>query len=154
VCSKANARDAGAADGGGKNVASCTEQPQQLHAGKWSVNVTLSGRKYEATLDKGAGSTETFACTSSARSDAGARDGGGGDGGAAVPTYAEVAPIIQATCGGCHGATFDSLAKVKQQKAQMLGAVSVGFMPRGNGNFRNTPDGEKLLDFLRNSSEL
>jgi hypothetical protein len=154
VCNKP-AGDAGASDAGASSVVNCTERPQNVHPGKWAVAVTKSGATYEATLDRGAdaGAPEKFKCTPPGRPDAGA--GEGGDGAAPpVPKYTEVGPIINATCGGCHTGVFNSLAKVKQRKVQMISVISAGMMPRGNGGWRNTADGQKVLDFLRNSPEL
>ena len=71
-----------------------------------------------------------------------------------IPTYAEVAPIINAACGRCHIGVFNSLAKIKQRQASMISVISSGSMPRGNGAWKNSADGQKVLDFLRNSPEL
>jgi hypothetical protein len=138
--------DAGSTSPPAGLVVSCNERPQSIHSGQWKVEVTKTGIKYAATIKRGAdsGADQVLSCTQPARP---------GDGGA-VPTYAQVKPLIDGKCNGCHANTFNTLAKVKQRKNQMIAVISSGSMPRGNSNWRNTDDGKKVLDFLRNSNEL
>lgn len=149
----ASASDAGA--GAGELVATCTERPQSVHPGRYTVDVTKSAAGYTATLRRGtdAGADTTLACTTPPRPDAGAP---AADGGAApAPTYADVKPIIDRVCGRCHTGVFNSIPNIKMRRVQMLGAISSGSMPRGAGStWRGTPDGQKVLDFLRNSPEI
>lgn len=76
------------------------------------------------------------------------------DAGPAVPTYAEVGPVIQTVCGRCHTANFSTLAKVKASRTRMLGVINSGRMPKGNPGWRNTEDGQRVIDFLTHSPEL
>lgn len=78
-------------------------------------------------------------------------DAGPGDD---VPTYTEVAPLINQTCGGCHHGKFDSLDKVKASAPRMLQMISAGRMPKNNPTWKNTAQGQEVLDFLANSPEL
>ncbi|WP_141732811.1 hypothetical protein [Oligoflexus tunisiensis] len=73
------------------------------------------------------------------------------------PTYQDVASIIANNCGYCHtggadamaGVSLDNEAEVVARAAQMYAAVSSGFMPYGDSEWRNTPDGIKLLAYLK-----
>ena len=101
-------KDAGAASAG-QLVATCTERPQTAHPGRYTVDVTKTAAGYAATLRRGAdaGADAALSCTTPARPDAGAAPA---DGGAApAPTYAEVKPIIDRTCGRCHTGVFNSI---------------------------------------------
>ena len=73
------------------------------------------------------------------------------------PTYEDVASIIANNCGYCHtggadamgGVSLDTEAEVVARAAQMYAAVSSGYMPYGDSEWRNTPDGLKLLAYLK-----
>ena len=65
------------------------------------------------------------------------------------PTYEQVAPMIQRACSGCHADAFGSREKVDAMRDAMLGRISSGSMPRNNPNWRNTPDGQAVLAYLR-----
>lgn len=71
-----------------------------------------------------------------------------------VPTYAEVAPIINSVCGHCHASKFSTLEKVKTNKSRMFSLINSGRMPKNNPGWRNTADGQDVLDFLAESPEL
>lgn len=154
--------DAGAPDAGASNaIATCTERPQSVHPGRYTVDVTRVGTTSTATLrrsaDGGASATTSLTCTTPPRPDAGAvkPDAAAADAASApVPTYAEVKPILDRMCNRCHTGVFDSLPEVKQRRVQLLTAISTGKMPRGASTWRTTPDGLKVLDFLRNSPEV
>lgn len=139
------ASDAGASD----LVVSCDERPQNIHPGQWKVDVTKTGADYKATIKKGddAGVDVTMSCATPSRPDA-------GEGGAAVPTYADVKSLIDGKCGGCHNGAFDTLAKVKSSRSLMVEMISSGSMPRFQPNWKDSASGQKVLDFLRNSPEL
>jgi hypothetical protein len=68
-------------------------------------------------------------------------------------SYANVGPIVTASCGGCH-APFRTLAGIKANKANMLAATKSGFMPRGNPGFKATADGKKVLSWLKSGKDL
>jgi hypothetical protein len=76
-------------------------------------------------------------------------DTGRGD---AVPTYDDVAPIIDANCAGCHDdfSTFDDVAA---NRAAMISKVSSGAMPQDQTNWFQTRDGQALLDYLERSPD-
>ncbi|HVH47527.1 MAG TPA: hypothetical protein VM925_34565 [Labilithrix sp.] len=154
VCGAPRKADAGADAGSVASgvVAVCYERPQQVHAGRWEASITKSGVVYRATIKRGYGADLSLACTAPAGDAGGAVVEGGG--GAAVPTYAEIAPILDATCGGCHVGVFNALDKLKKRRRQMIDAVSAGRMPRGRPTWRDSADGQKLLAFLRGSTEL
>jgi hypothetical protein len=124
-------------------VVSCNERPQSFHPGRWKVDVTKTGGAYTATLDKGdaAGAGVAFTCTT---------PGAGGP----PPTYTEVEPIIDQTCGGCHDGAFDSLAKVKSARQSMLGMIVTGVMPRFQPTWKESSNGKLVINFLQNSPEL
>ncbi|MFO0741270.1 MAG: hypothetical protein U0270_35570 [Labilithrix sp.] len=71
-----------------------------------------------------------------------------------VPTYANVAPIINSVCGHCHASKFSTLEKVKANKSRMFSLINSGRMPKNNPGWRNTADGQDVLDFLAESPEL
>lgn len=72
----------------------------------------------------------------------------------AVPTYAEVAPLIAAHCGTCHHSALATLAKVNAHKDDMIQVLEQHVMPRNDPFWSDTPDGQALLTFLRESPEL
>jgi hypothetical protein len=154
----AGAPDGAARDGGGATsaakslVTTCTERPQTVHAGRYAVDVFRSGTTYTASLRRGgdAGAATSLTCTTPARPDAGRVDAA-----PAVATFAEVKPIFDRNCARCHVGVFNSIPNVRMRRMQMLTAIEGGRMPRGAGaTWRGTPDGQKVLDFLRNSPEL
>lgn len=71
----------------------------------------------------------------------------------AIPTYADVAPLIQESCAGCHP-QIGSLEGVRATRDAMLKTISSGLMPRNDRSWRYTDDGQIVLDFLRRSPEL
>jgi uncharacterized membrane protein len=74
-----------------------------------------------------------------------------------APSYDEVASIIANNCGFCHtggptamgGVSLDNEEEVVAQATRMHAAVSSGYMPYGDSEWRFTPDGIKLLAFLQ-----
>lgn len=73
------------------------------------------------------------------------------------PTYQDVAPIIADNCQICHtggadavgGVSLDTEAEVVAQAVAMFAAVDSGLMPYGDSEWHNTPDGVKLLAYLK-----
>jgi hypothetical protein len=120
------------AAGGG---VTCTEKLQKVHAGKWTAAVTKNGATYQATLDRGNLGPLTLDCTAPTPP--------------AGPTYADVAPIIASTCGGCHQSQFGTLAALQQRHTQMLGAITGGAMPKNNPAWHLSADGQKVIAFLQ-----
>jgi hypothetical protein len=75
--------------------------------------------------------------------------------GAPVPSaYDGVAPLIEAACSDCHGASFGTLDAVRTRRSAMISAISSGRMPKNNPGWKDTPAGKAVLDFLRTSPEL
>jgi hypothetical protein len=156
----AGAPDGAARDGGGGTpssaakslVTTCRERPQTVHAGRYAVDVFRSGTTYTASLRRGgdAGAATSLTCTTPSRP-----DGGRVDAAPAVTTFAEAKPILDRACGRCHTGIFNSIPNVRMRRMQMLTSIEGGRMPRGAGaTWRGTPDGQKVIDFLRNSPEL
>lgn len=147
-----------ASDAGASHlVVSCNERPQTVHPGQWNVDVRKTGQTYKATLKKGsdAGADVTMTCTAPSRPDAG--EGGtadAGEGGPPLLTWAEVKPILDSKCNGCHHGGFGTLEGVKTYRQSMIEALSNGVMPRFQPTWKDTADGKKVLDFLRHSPEL
>ncbi len=135
------------ADGGSSLIVSCNERPTPSHPERWSIEVTKQGSTYTAALRKGtdAGAEQVLSCATPNRP---------ADAGPTAPTYADVKPIIDSTCGGCHRSTFSSVDRIRQKKAAMISLISSGAMPRGNPRWRDTDAGKMVLDFLRTSPEL
>jgi hypothetical protein len=132
-------------------VATCTERPQTVHPGQWEVAVTKTSPTAtpQATLKRGeAGPDVAFACEDPS---APPPDGGVS---IVVPTFAEIKPILDAKCSGCHQSTFGTLEKVKARRQAMFGMISSGAMPRFQPTWKDTDDGKKTLSFLKNSPEL
>lgn len=75
------------------------------------------------------------------------------------PTYLDVAPIFADNCQFCHtgglndapaGVSLDTEAEVLLNVKAIYEAVSVGYMPYGDPDWRFTPDGVKLLEYAKN----
>lgn len=73
------------------------------------------------------------------------------------PTYQDVAPILADNCGYCHtggadglaGISVDNEVEVVTLAPQLFAAVDSGLMPYGDSEWRTTPDGIKLLAYLK-----
>lgn len=68
-------------------------------------------------------------------------------------TFAVVGPLVATNCGGCH-AQFNGLAGIKADKTSMIAKLSAGAMPKGNPGFKSTPDGKKVLKWLKTGKDL
>lgn len=88
--------------------------------------------------------------------DAGASTDAAADADASPPvtTYDDVAPLIAAHCGTCHRTSFSTLAKVKSHKDSMIEVLEGHVMPRNDPFWSDTPDGQMLLGYLHDSTEL
>lgn len=71
-------------------------------------------------------------------------------------TYADLKPIVDRNCVGCHNPngrvrnkTFDALAGIRRNARLMVRKLDRGDMPQGNTDFRFTADGRALLGWLR-----
>lgn len=145
----ASPRDAGAP---AAVVVHCLERPTAFRAQRYTIDLTRSpSGVFAGVLRRGedAGPDVTLTCTGGVV-DAGSRPDGAGP----VPTYAEVKPIIDRTCGRCHTGVYDSIPEIKSRRTQILNAITSGRMPRGASSWRTSPDGRKVLDFLQNGEEL
>ena len=65
-----------------------------------------------------------------------------------------ILPIVQSTCLGCHnsqvaagGHSFETAEEVKSHASLILDAVSNGRMPKGRMEWRDSEDGQTLLDW-------
>lgn len=109
----------------------------------WYVTVDAVADGYTVSAKQGESApASTLTCTPPPRPDA------------PIPTYAEVAPIIQQTCSSCHHDEFGSLERVKAMREQMHKMIGGGYMPTYNFEWYESPKGQKVLDFLRHSPEL
>jgi hypothetical protein len=128
-------------------VTTCTER-EPSHDGRYAVTVRKTADAYEATLSKGgdAGPDVTMTCSIAEVPDSGANYAG--------PDFDVVEPILTNTCSGCHMNNFDTLSKVKRLRTRMLAKITAGEMPRGNPDWKDSPDGQTVLDFLQNSPTL
>ena len=99
-----------------------------------------------ATLDGGDGGLDAAA-------DGAAVIDGSADGAAPV-TFATVEPILAAKCSSCHHSDFATLAGVKAKRADMISKISAGKMPKNEPDWRNSPDGILVLNWLQTSPEL
>lgn len=71
-----------------------------------------------------------------------------------VPSYDDVAPIVQASCAGCHDDQFATLDAIKENGPSMLILINKGRMPKGDPTFKTSPDGQKLVTYLTSSPDL
>lgn len=72
-----------------------------------------------------------------------------------LPTYADIEPIVAVNCLGCHGAdlalgdvVLDSEEKLKAVSLEALNALKAGIMPIGDEGFKDTADGQLLVEYL------
>ncbi len=70
-------------------------------------------------------------------------------------TYADIEAIVSVNCLGCHSAdaafgdvVLDSEEKLKAVSAEALNALKAGLMPIGDEGFKDTADGQLLLEYL------
>ena len=117
-------------------------------AGEREVTIAKQGDSVEARLGAGTDAPLVLRCSAPAPERAPAAAS------AAVPTYDEMSPIIAANCGRCHRATFATLERVRARRPEMLLKLSRGEMPRDEPTWFRSPDGQRLLAFLRESPEL
>jgi hypothetical protein len=129
------------ADAGASLVVSCTERPQSVHPGRWTVEVTKDADGQHARITGDGAPTDALSC-----------DGPNDD--TPVLPYATIAGYVENTCGPCHADQFGSLEKVKGAREIMLGLISSGAMPRGNPTWKDTPEGKAVIAFLSKSAEL
>lgn len=73
----------------------------------------------------------------------------------AVPAYAEVEAIVAANCLGCHSPelalgdiVLDTEEKLNSWRLESLNALKAGLMPVGDEGFKDTADGQLLLEYL------
>ncbi len=71
-------------------------------------------------------------------------------------TYKDVAPILTDACNSCHASdvaygnvVLDSEDLLLKNKDAVLEAVSSGSMPLGQPEFKDSPEGQKLLNYLK-----
>ena len=69
-------------------------------------------------------------------------------------TYKDTQPIIDKTCGGCHAAFKDNLAEIKASRSTLEEVINGGGMPMGNTGWYKTPDGKKVLTWLKTGADL
>jgi mono/diheme cytochrome c family protein len=76
----------------------------------------------------------------------------------AEPTYAEIAPILQANCLSCHGAVrprkgvrLDTEAFARQNAGRAAGELQQGAMPPRRPDFARSADGQRLLQWLNSA---
>jgi uncharacterized membrane protein len=74
----------------------------------------------------------------------------------AILTYKDVEDIIVDNCVFCHtgadalgAVALDTEADLVSQAKKTYAAIDSGFMPSGDPNWRNTADGQKLLQYLK-----
>jgi len=72
-----------------------------------------------------------------------------------IPTYAEVEAIVSVNCLGCHSAdlafgdiVLDTEEKLNALSLEALNALKAGIMPIGDEGFKDTEDGQLLLEYL------
>lgn len=71
------------------------------------------------------------------------------------PGYADIETIVAENCGGCHSAdvafggvvleTEEQLKALSQEAAE---AIKSGLMPAGDATFKDTPNGQLLIQYL------
>ena len=74
---------------------------------------------------------------------------------AAVPSYADIAPIVATHCVACHGdeiayadVVLNSEEDLISNRAAALQALRTGYMPLGQANWKDTDEGKALLSYL------
>lgn len=109
----------------------------------WFVSIDEKTEVFVVSATPGHGApATTLACAPPARPDT------------PIPTYAEVAPLIKQNCDVCHNQEFATLDGVRRTRELMLEMIAGGAMPTFNLQWKDTPRGQKVLDFLRHSPEL
>jgi hypothetical protein len=82
--------------------------------------------------------------------------GSGGTGGGSL-TFADVQSILANACASCHHhqGQFATLADVQAAQQDILAKIQSGDMPQGDdGSFAQSPDGQKLLNWLQSGTDL
>ncbi|MCX6126137.1 MAG: hypothetical protein NTV34_15505 [Proteobacteria bacterium] len=76
-------------------------------------------------------------------------------------TYQDLKPVLEANCTRCHNADgladflpFESFNEVKPQPQKMAEVLTSGRMPKDNPEFKNTPEGARLLKWLTSGDDL
>lgn len=76
------------------------------------------------------------------------------------PSFADVAPIVEVNCTPCHGAGFPAGDVVLETEADLIAnkvkveaAVTSGYMPYGQPDWKDSADGQLLLAWLRAQAE-
>jgi mono/diheme cytochrome c family protein len=66
--------------------------------------------------------------------------------------FADIQPIIAATCGGCHDGVDNVKLATREdfvaEKPFPLNKISSGAMPKGNPGWKDTADGKKVIQWL------
>ncbi len=72
------------------------------------------------------------------------------------PSYADVAPIVESNCTPCHnsgyasgGVSLETAEEIILQRDQVEAAVSSGYMPYGQPEWKDSPDGVLFLAWLK-----
>jgi hypothetical protein len=86
-------------------------------------------------------------------SSGGSSSGGGGGGGL---TFADVQSLIANDCSSCHHhqGQFGTLADVQASQQDFLDRIQSGSMPPSDANFAQSDDGQKILSWLQNGTDL
>ncbi|MFY7928119.1 MAG: hypothetical protein ACOVS5_04540 [Oligoflexus sp.] len=71
------------------------------------------------------------------------------------PTYADIAPVVEGNCVGCHNSEFAYADIVLETEGDLLkhrdsveSAITSGFMPLGVPEFKDSEEGKALLAWL------
>ena len=71
------------------------------------------------------------------------------------PVYADIEGIVAENCAGCHsadvalgGIVLDSEEQLKALSTEALAALKSGLMPAGDETFKDTADGQLLIQYL------
>lgn len=154
----------GATSAASRNVVvTCTERPQSVHSGRWTVEVTADAAGHHARIDRAALVPNTPDKVDDTDGDGDGTNGIGPDESLAcartsvaevIEPYANIADYVHRACGVCHDDRFDSLAKIHAQRDLMLGMISSRAMPRRNPAWLDGAEGKAVLAFLAKSPEL
>ena len=75
------------------------------------------------------------------------------------PTYLDEAPVIEANCFPCHGpegwqVPLTSIEAIRSNKVMSRRWIESGLMPPNRPNFKESPEGKGLIDWLTRGTEL
>lgn len=70
-----------------------------------------------------------------------------------TPLPADIAPIVERACGVCHDGDTQISLKTREDFVAVLPTaieyISTGYMPQGNAAWKDSADGQKVLQWLR-----